>query len=349
MFRVAPDRTSATYLDVDERQVLAISLTGPSPVFTTGDGAALYRVREGRPENAMWQSKVLDARFTARFGQLTWRGDGAFRFSTRSGNTAEADESWSQWSAPMTSPGPTRSQGARYIQVRAELTGADDVLRAVTLYYLPQNQRATVTSVGLKRRATSKRAKGKAASRARTSAPSTTYNLTWTIDNPDADPMRYRLRFRNESQSVWRDILRDDEQLTATNYSWQTNGLPDGYYVVEVSASDELQNPEELTQRSETESEPILIDNHPPRIEGLLTRGGNVRGRAIDSLGPIAKLEYAIDGGEWRLFFPKDHLFDTENEEFELALPTDLDEGQHIIAIRATDAGNNTVSAELEF
>src|SRR5690606_22638570 len=90
-----------------------------TPFFVTGDGAALYHVTGSRPQNAIWESKVLDARFRARWGQLTWRGDGRLVFQTRSGNTERPDETWSEWSSELTTAGPIRSPEARFLQVRA--------------------------------------------------------------------------------------------------------------------------------------------------------------------------------------------------------------------------------------
>ncbi len=151
VFVVDPDRTSATWADVDERQVLDLDVSGERPVFVTGDSAAFYHASPATPQQAHWTSKVLDAEFVARWGQLTWRGDGRITLQTRSGNAAQPDETWTEWSRPLPSPGPVRSPAARFVQVRAQLAG-DAALRAVQLYYLPQNQRPTLTSVGLKTR-----------------------------------------------------------------------------------------------------------------------------------------------------------------------------------------------------
>ena len=40
--------------DVDERQVLALEVSGDRPVFVTGDSAALYRVMPERATEAFW-------------------------------------------------------------------------------------------------------------------------------------------------------------------------------------------------------------------------------------------------------------------------------------------------------
>ncbi|MCA9576136.1 MAG: hypothetical protein R3B40_30510 [Polyangiales bacterium] len=334
VLRVAADRTSSVLIDVEERQVLTIDMLGGEPVLATGDSGAVYRVTDRPAATPVWTSRVLDASFNARFGQLDWRGQGAVRFMTRTGNSGTADETWSAWSAPMTAPGPVRSPGARYIQVRAELTTPASAVNAITLHYLQQNQRPVVLEVGLKARPASRGA-------------STRYELEWQVDNPDNDSLRYRLRFRAEGQSVWRDMFREDVVHTDANYTWDTASLPDGYYVVEVEASDEPANPRELRLTSRAVSEPIRVDNHAPVIEQLQLQGARVSGRAVDTLGPVARLELAVDGGPFRDIFPVDHLLDTAVERFEVDLP-DLAPGPHVVAVRATDASGNTVTAEVE-
>lgn len=348
VIRVSPDRTSAIWIDVDEREVLAMDLVSATGAFVaTGDGAAFYRVG-GAPRTAAWVSKVLDASFDSRWGRLTWRGSGTLRFSTRSGATERPDASWTEWSSPMTSEGAIRSPGARFLQIRAELASADATILAVTAYYLPDNQRPVISEVGLKARPT-KRAPDADADSPLPATPM--LGLTWKIDNPDLDRVRYRLRYREEAQTVWREILRESETLTATEYQWNTSAVPDGRYVVSVEASDELSNPDALTLRSTSESEPLLVDNHPPTVSSLAFTGGRVRGTATDAMGPVARLEAAIDGGEWHVVFPEDDLLDTREESFAIdpaslaggALPA----GSHIVAVRAVDGGGNQASSEL--
>jgi outer membrane protein assembly factor BamB len=340
ILRATVDRRSATWIDVDERQVLALDVAGESPLFLTGDGAAVYRIVPGTPQKALWTSKVLDADFPSRWGELTWRASGSLELATRSGNTAEPDDTWSAWSSFAGKPGPVRSPAARYLQVRARFAQTGATLRAVQVFYLPQNQRPVVHSVGPE-------GKSEAAGSEAIPSPSKTHTLTWKVDNADGDALRYRLRFRREDQTVWRDLLTEDQVHTATKYAWDTSGVPDGWYVVEVRASDELANPEPLALDSRAMSDPFLVDNHPPRIEGLRQRGRTVTGRAVDSVGHIAKLEYAINGRRFEPFFPVDHLLDTRVEEFALELPAHLPAGSHIVAVRATDAGGNTATSEV--
>jgi len=359
--RVEPDGSHSTYIDVDERQVLALGLTGEDPLILTGDAGSMYRVLDEAPGARHWTSAPLDAAFASRWGQLTWRADGDIVFQTRSGNTAAPDDSWTAWSSPMTSPGPVRSPGARYVQVRADFRrDADAVLRAVDLYYLPQNQRARVHSIEVetrtsssarltptksKNKAATKRSKVRAATKA--AGARTRYKIRWKVINPDEDQLRYRLRFRADGQERRRTMFTDDTTLTATEFTWETDGVPDGWYLIEVEASDELENPEELTIRTATESEPVLIDNHAPRIEGLRLVRGEIAGRAVDAVGPISRLECAIDGATWQPIHSDDGILDTREEAFRYR-PRGIEAGAHIIAIRATDHAGNRVTAEVE-
>jgi hypothetical protein len=290
---------------------------------------------------ARWISKALDARFRSRFGQLSWRGRGKVSFQTRSGNTEKPDDSWSEWSSVLTQPGPIRSPAARFLQIRADLDrSVDSGIYAVQAYYLPRNQPITVKEIGVQ----PKRTKGKEPEK---EAPTTLYAIEWKVHNPDDDQLRYRLYYRPEGAGTWRAILRETEILTAPKYEWQTEAIPDGFYRLRVQASDELDNPEHAALLGEAESEPFRLDNHQPHIDGLRLQNGKVVGTARDDLGPISSLEYAVDGQEWKPFYPRDDLFDTPSEPFELALPA-LPAGVHVIAVRARDARHNAAVAELE-
>lgn len=339
VFRVLADRSFSTWLDLNERQVLAFDLSGAAPFVVASDSAALYWVKTAGASKGLWTSDVLDGGARCRFGELTWRANGALSMETRSGNTEKPDATWSAWSAALGAPGPVRSPAARYLQVRAKLANSDTTLFAVTAYYLRDNQRAVIESVGVEPRGGDKDKDGG------TPKASSSYKLTWKVENPDGDPLRYYLRFRSEGQKTLRSILPPQQVLTQTTYDWETNSIPDGFYIVEVEASDELTNPRDLASSAKRSSEPILIDNHAPVIDALSVEGDTVRGRATDSLGPIHKLEYAVNGGPWTVFFPEDDLFDTRTESFRFAVPKMGSDP--IVAVRATDAAGNTATREI--
>ena len=337
VYRIEPNRFYATWLDLDEEQILDMDMRGKQPLIAVGDGAAVYRLNAKRPQ-AHWTSKVWDAGTNARFGELTWRAKGKVTMQTRSGNTAEPDEGWSEWSHAISSPGPIRSAPARYLQVRATLQRDDTELLAVRAYYLRSNQRALLRSISAKMKSSDGDDDGVPTS-------SSKYELSWNVDNPDGDLLRYRIRFRHEKDTKWRPLLREHQVLTKTEYLWETSALPDGYYLVEVEASDELSNPGPTARKARLVSEPILVDNHAPSIEGLALHGTKLSGVAVDSVGPIGKLEYAVNGNEWIPFFPEDEIFDTKRERFSLELPKSAHGA--IVSVRVYDSAGNTRSAEM--
>ncbi len=342
VFRVENDASYSIWADVEERQVLGLDMRSKQPSFVTGDSAALYRVRPSKRRDAVWTSKALDAKFSSTWGRLDWRGRGRFVFQTRSGNTKEPGDTWSPWSKDIKAPARISSPPARFVQVRAKLPNdASAELRAVQVFYLPQNQRARVSNV---RGSRPPLKRGEAIRKP--PPPTTLLNLTWKVDNTDLDKLRYRIAYREERQPTWRTMFKEDTVVTEPKYTWDTGSIPDGYYVVRVEASDEKSNPQDLTLRATALSEPIRVDNHPPRIDKLVLRKGRLEAAVVDALGPIARAQLSVDGGPWHDVFPADGLLDGPREAFSLKLGP-LTPGSHIVALRAFDAAGNQANREI--
>jgi hypothetical protein len=174
--------------------------------------------------------------------------------------------------------------------------------------------------------------------------PSSKVNLSWKVDNPDKDKLRFRLQYRLVGSTTWYEMLKPTEKLTNESYSWDTTDLPEGEYRVRVTASDELSNPPNRVRRHTLESGVILVDNTPPRIEGLTVKGKKVSGRAIDGVGPIQRIEVSIVGtDEWYPFEPKDGIFDEQSEEFEADVSGFAPPGAALVSVRVFDKANNSV------
>ena len=95
----------------------------------------IYKLRSMRSETGTFESKTLDAKTVASWGKIGWRvanpKSADIRLSTRTGNTEKADESWSDWSEPYTSPGQQiSSPRARYLQWRASFKGRSESNRS---------------------------------------------------------------------------------------------------------------------------------------------------------------------------------------------------------------------------
>jgi hypothetical protein len=351
IFTVDDDRVVRVLIDVEERQVMALAILGDRKVFATGDAGAFYSVGGTAPRTATYLSKVYDAQFISTWGRLAWRGEGTLVFQTRTGNTETTGPTWSDWSVAVDRAGRVTSPPARYVQFRARWErDPAAVVRAIELYYLNHNQRAIVTEVTVRNKALPAKVDDDAVSRASTSPPvrSTVYKVSWKVDNPDLDGMRYRLSFREEGSDVWRPITRPTEVLTKNEHEWETESVPAGYYRVRIEASDERSNPTAQVVRHEQLSPPVLIDNDPPVLAGVTVTGLRVSGRATDGFSTIGRLEYAVDGGEWQVVFPADDLLDAREESFAFELPPEHAEGLHVVTIRAFDEAGNQVTARAQ-
>jgi hypothetical protein len=169
-------------------------------------------------------------------------------------------------------------------------------------------------------------------------------SLDWNVDNPDKDTLRYRVYYRLAGATVWYDMLPQDEILTKTSYKWDTSALPEGRYRIKVVASDEPANPPDRVTRHEFESGVVIIDNTPPTLVDLELVGKRLRGRAIDGVGPIQRIEVSVAGtNEWVPIAPLDSIFDEAAEGFDVSLSDWLPAGRRILAVRAYDAANNFV------
>jgi hypothetical protein len=337
--------------DTEERQIGALVMAGKRRFVAASDPAVFHEVKGVGGPDAIWTSKVLDAGLPARFGRVSWRADGQLELSTRSGNTATPDPTWSAWSAGLAAPGEVKSGAARYVQVRARWSrDPKAVLHEVQLAFVTDNVRAIVTSIEAAGRAHAKGTKsGISSSGGDTPKPSPTVKLSWKVDNVDQDELRYRLFFRLDGQQTWRPILKPNEKHTATTYDWDTSALPEGTYRVLVEASDELSNPPDRALKHRLESGAVLVDNTPPVFKSLAMNGRRLIGEVVDGVGPIARIEVSVAGtDEWRPIYPKDGVFDQAAEAFDANLAGLVPPGSQLVAVRAYDTAGNSVTRDVE-
>jgi hypothetical protein len=335
----------ALVADTDERQVSALVLAGATRVVASSDPAVFHLVKGVGGPDAVWTSKVFDAGLRARFGRMSWESSGKMQISTRTGNTKDPDDTWSEWSRDTMDAGPVTSPPARFFQVRARFAQDPNAeLSEFEVAFVTDNLKATIDDVNARSRRDSNDDSIKTSGGPITRKPESKLSISWKVDNPDKDEMRYRLQYRLVGTNTWYDLTRRDEVLTKESYDWDTSTLPEGRYRVRVSASDELSNPPDRVTRADAESGIVLVDNTPPRIEGLRATGRRVQGVALDGVGPIQRIEASLAGkDEWVPFYPKDGIFDEAREEFDFDVTVLSATGPALLAIRVYDDANNFV------
>lgn len=339
--------------DTEERQIVALAMPKGKAVgfVASSDPVVFHRIQATSGDEATWTSKVLDAQMPARFGTLGFRGGGKVEIATRTGNTKTPDATWSDWSPALRGPGKVQSPPGRYLQVRGKLGDKGASLGEITIPFVTDNARAIVTDVNVDSKSFfTKEPAGSVPSTGNEGPKSNAkIKLSWKVDNPDADALRYRIAFRKEGQLTWRDILRADESHTKTDYEWDTSVLSEGRYRVKIEASDELANPPESVERHSLISDSFIVDNTPPSIEKLSIEGGKLKVVAKDGVSPIARIEVAVDGRpEFRPLGASDGLFDSVNESAEGSIALLAGSGRHLYFVRVIDASGNATTREIE-
>ena len=358
---------------------------GGRVLFATSNPGKVFRLAAERAQRGTYLSDIRDAQSAATWGAIKWQGvvpaGTMLQVSTRSGNTRTADETWSDWSTPYTDPSgsPIVSPRARYLQWRAVLTGARDqapVLNSVIAAYLPRNARPRVTTItihppgtvfqrpfptgepelaGFEGETPDRRAAIATANAATTNAGPAlgrrTYqrgllSFVWRAEDDNRDDLIYEVRYRREGDTEWKPLrtgLRD------AIFVWDTTSVPNGRYVVQVSASDLPTNSPDAALTGSMESTTFEIDNTPPAVTVTGARRDGARAVIAfdvrDADSSVQKVEYSLDGDRWQTVYPKDGIADSRFEQFELPLEGDAARG---VIIRATDALNNVTSARGE-
>jgi hypothetical protein len=353
IYLIDSDEAVATAFDVEERSVSQLWFDHELLGFTTDDAAAMYR-STGRASQAKYVSDVLDAKAVSRFGKLAWSTTGKVKIETRSGNTAKPGVGWSEWVAPQqigklgggTEGGKIASPPGRYLQFRAALADDQARVRRVTAYYVPQNTATTVSEVTIEP-ATKESLPTLKDSAAKPRSP--VLRVKWKIDNADGDDTTYTLDARRDGEANWRPISVGKTPLTATQWEWNTETYPDGWYRVRVTSSDAAANSPDRALTSSYTSTVFAIDNTRPVIETLSITYPRASARAQDALSTLAEMAYSVDDGPWQLGACADGLFDDQVEDLRIDLPAGLPRGTHTLAVRVADSSGNVGSTSATF
>jgi hypothetical protein len=345
-------------VDTDERQIGALLVKGggnvpPSGFVGSSDPAVVHRILGRGGADSTWTSKAFDAGLRAKFGHVTWRGAGAIEVSTRTGNTAAPDATWSPWSNPVPNAAPITSPPGRFVQVRGRWAADPNAeIAGIVLPFTTENVRPVVLEVDTQSKGshdTHDTKEGLPASGGEPPKHDSVIKVTWKVDNPDNDALRYRVTFRREGQNLWRDVVREGEVLTRSEVDWDTVALPEGKYRLRVEASDEIANPPETMQKHALESPPIVVDNTPPVFRSLTLTGRRLRAHVVDGVGPVSRVELTVDGKlEWRPLAAADGVFDSADEEVDSDVSSLVPPGSHIVTVRAFDEAGNSVTQEIE-
>ena len=303
IYSVTNDGRETLLLQSNEGQISTMQTRGNQIYATSSNAGKLYRFGTDLVAEGSYESSVLNAKSSAAWGRIWWRGNGNVVLQTRSGNTEKPNETWSDWSANYTDSkgGQIQSPKANFLQWRAILnnqflpkgtsfgtgltTGSSVSLSEVNVVYLPQNIAPEILSIQILPANV-----GLAANPpividpniANSGIDPTLFglppiagvpprrifqrgarSLQWTAEDRNGDKLEYAVYYREASETNFK-LLK--EHLRENFYALDGLAFADGRYIFKIRVSDAPSNPAAQTLSGERISEPIDIDNTAPTV-----------------------------------------------------------------------------------
>lgn len=345
IYRVADHRHISTVADFEQRQATDLCrISATHFLGTAGDGAAVHALELATGNRARYTSKVLDLERPSQLGKVALRGSGALTLRVRTGPSKEIDDRWSRWrkitlsESPVAHSGVVGGERRRYVQFEIELGSAASQLRAIELFYGPENIAPMLEKVSVR---------PPSFSSSDNSEPSSRALVKWRASARDDDPLQYEVKIRPEggNDDDW-VALTTTGPTTKSELGIDLDTLADGVYEIGVQASDEPANGSARAEYDELVSDPFRIDRSRPEFITTRIEGRKIHGEVRDAGSRIYDVAYSIDGQRFRNASPSDGLFDDNLETFDLQLPK-LDPGVHRVVLRARDAHGNFATRAL--
>lgn len=388
LFEIRDDRTWSMLGAFPGEQLTAL-LSGEDGgvFFATSNPGKLLWLGAKPGERGSFTSKVKDTDTLSTWGRIRWEAelpDGtSLQITTRAGNTSTPDATWSDWSPGYSQKegDPIVSERARFLQVRTALVGKGDatpVLDTVSAAYLQRNLRPQVQNItvygpgeifqkpvsvtgevevlGFEPGEAPETRPASQTPLPRAMSP-TAYSrklyqrglqtFQWKADDPNGDALVYDVQYRAVGDARLRTLRKGTSDAVL---AWDTSSVPNGRYLIRVTARDTPGNPEALALSGDKESEPFDVDNTPPTVSLVAASGSPVRVRALvrDDMSLLRKAEYTVDGGRWHAVHPTDGINDAREETYEITLSALPEPGPHSLVVRATDLLGNVSTARIE-
>ncbi len=368
IYSVTNDGRDTLLLQSSEGQIASFLTRGNQVYAASSNQGKLFRFGPELVAEGSYESAVRDAKLTASWGRVWWRGSGNVELQTRTGNGERPDATWSDWSSPYRDPAgsPISSPRARFIQWRATLRSGGAAgqtwMEDASLAYLPRNVAPEVLSisslpigVGLQQIAqlqvdpnVESSGLDPALFGAVVQVPPRRLfqrgarSFQWQAEDRNGDTLEYAIYYRPLNENTFR-LLKD--KLRDNFYTIDGATLADGRYIIKIVVSDAPDNPLGQALSGERLSEPVDIDNTPPVLRAVATPQSSGGGNRVvfevdDATGKIKRGDFSLDGAPWTPLFPDDGIADSGHERYSVDLPA-LAPGEHTVSLRAFDGSGN--------
>jgi len=345
LFSINPDAEtdSLYYQDNQASQITDITKFAKDIVFATANPAKLIKLKSSFAQTGTFESTLIDAGQPAMWGKLQIVADipqnTEVKLSARTGNIGDLnDPAFSPWTKAVPIKGPTDLNVplGRFCQYKLILSGnetSSPVIRQAAVAFVVPNLPPKITDIFISKE----------------DKKSGTFKINFRADDANWDKLVYNIDFRKKGRTAWIQLAKD---LDKTSFEWNSKTVEDGIYEFKVTAFDKLSNDSETSLSGEKISDQLTVDNTAPTIEchelKIDGRKAFLSVRASDLYSTISSFECTIDSNEnWDNVLPEDGVFDTQTESFKVKTD-ELKPGEHIIAVKITDAEDNTMYKTFE-
>lgn len=333
----------------------------------TSNAGGVFRLAPTEHGGGSWTSAVLPTPRAVQWGRLWVEGFGkTVRFAARSGQRAEPDATWSDWSDEHEAGARVDAPVGDYLQVRLHVEDAAVV--AVRLAYAERNLPPRVRSIKVEPDGGDLYASGsngnrKTASQQFEDGLAVEYSieptvaraepedvawarglrtLVWAAEDENGDRLRYRLEIRRWPDGEWVEIERDLENRV---YAWDTRAFEDGLYRVRVTASDAVDHPPGQGREGSLVGPALRVDNTPPQLRDLRFDGRVLSCVAADAGTRIAEVDLHTGDGVWKAVAAVDGVLDAPVESMRASF--DEDAAVEVVVIRVVDGAGNVLVREV--
>jgi WD40 repeat protein len=333
---------------LDHGQILCLlARRDGSIVVGTGDPGKLYLLQDKYTAKGSVVSEVLDAKMISKWGALRWNADTpagtSLTVALRSGNVAEPDDTWSDWSSEQTDPKQAivAAPPARYLQYRVTLTSTSPdvtpVLSGLTIRYMTANQAPEITALDVPDLDAVNQENAKK------------IHFKWNAIDANEDELTYSVYVKKDGWTSW--VLLDDN-LEKKDFEWDATTTPSGVYHVKVVASDRKDNSDEEALTGEKTAGPFIVCHESPKVTvkvtGIEGDQAVIEATATSPLVRIAGASFSLNGKKWVNVFPSDGIFDNKSESFKFKTES-LKPGAYVLVLKVRDAAANTGTADAVF
>lgn len=384
IFKVTDDRRFSLVADTQEDYVLGLTPIEEGWLVTGARNGVVYEMSRKPEAEAVYRSRVIGSNGPVRWGRFYWRGergdDQRVSVAFRLGNAEDPEQgAWEDWGKEQgVDPGqgvPIPAGPSRYMQYRLTMktkSGPVEGFRTdyTESFYQAENRTPRLRAIevsditpptngggqGQGGNGGQQQQQGGGPSQEETkpggrSPHSNTgaIQVNWNAVDPNQDDLEFELFFMGDDETTWKLI---QDELRQSNVPLQIRGVADGRYRFRVTASDKLSNPPGTELTDEIISDEFIVDNSPPRLEALRVtpegRKARLEVRVIDEVSFVSSVEIDIDNEDAYPLFSEDGLFDEQEESIDW-LSMELDPGEHVLTVAATDRQGNTEVRKVVF